>query len=123
MISQVFSDESTAMVLDRRCPLTGLDVRTRVVLAFMTNGVWLPVFNNESGKQVSLTANVIYVDACGCMRCFEKASINTLYVVFSPEKCTNSGTLLECFRHYCDLPWLIGQYLYRSKYYNNSWPF
>lgn len=76
MISQVFSDESTAMVLDRRCPLTGLDVRTRVVLAFMTNGVWLPVFNNESGKQVSLTANVIYVDACGCMRCFEKASIN-----------------------------------------------
>ena len=77
MISQVFSDESTAMVLDRRCPLTGLDMRTRVVLAFMTNGVWLPVFNNESGKQVSLTANVIYVDACGCMRCFEKASINT----------------------------------------------
>ena len=47
VISQVFSDESTAMVLDRRCPLTGLDVRTRVVLAFMTNGVWLPVFNNE----------------------------------------------------------------------------
>jgi len=29
------------------CPLTGLDVRERLVLAFLINAVWLPVFNNE----------------------------------------------------------------------------
>lgn len=35
-------------VFARRCPFTGLDVRERLVLAFLANAVWLPVFNNES---------------------------------------------------------------------------
>jgi len=34
-------------IFDRQCPLTGLDVRQRLSLAFMVNAAWLPVFNNS----------------------------------------------------------------------------
>lgn len=46
-IAQLFPSETTDALFDRHCPLTGLTVRERLVLAFVANGVWLPVFNNE----------------------------------------------------------------------------
>lgn len=47
VIAQFFPSESAEDLLQRESPLTGLDVRQRMVLAFVINGVWLPVFNNE----------------------------------------------------------------------------
>lgn len=49
-IAQLFPSEASD-VLEQRCPITGLDVRERLVLAFVANGVWLPVFNNEAWPQ------------------------------------------------------------------------
>jgi len=39
--------DSADMIFDRQCPLTGLDVRQRLVIAFLANAAWLPVFNTE----------------------------------------------------------------------------
>uniref|UniRef100_A0A7S2B2D6 Transmembrane protein n=1 Tax=Alexandrium andersonii TaxID=327968 RepID=A0A7S2B2D6_9DINO len=47
VIAQAFPSDSTEELLGQRCPLTGLDVRERLVAAFLTNAIWLPVFNNE----------------------------------------------------------------------------
>jgi len=43
-------------IFARQCPFTGLDVRQRLVFAFLVNAVWLPVFNNEA-----------FFSACGIM--------------------------------------------------------
>lgn len=37
----------TQRLMGQLCPLTGLDVRVRLIIAFAANGIWLPVFNNE----------------------------------------------------------------------------
>lgn len=47
VIAQAIPSERTDELLGQRCPYTGLDVRARLVLAFLVNAVWLPVFNNE----------------------------------------------------------------------------
>lgn len=46
VIAQLFPSESAEALLQRESPM-GLDVRQQMVLAFVINGVWLPVFNNE----------------------------------------------------------------------------
>eukprot|EP00441_Pelagodinium_beii_P031811 CAMPEP_0197644166 /NCGR_PEP_ID=MMETSP1338-20131121/17232_1 /TAXON_ID=43686 ORGANISM="Pelagodinium beii, Strain RCC1491" /NCGR_SAMPLE_ID=MMETSP1338 /ASSEMBLY_ACC=CAM_ASM_000754 /LENGTH=248 /DNA_ID=CAMNT_0043217511 /DNA_START=35 /DNA_END=777 /DNA_ORIENTATION=- len=47
VIAQAFPSDRTEELMGRCCHLTGLDVRQRLVLAFLANGLWLPVFNNE----------------------------------------------------------------------------
>jgi len=47
VIAQAFTSDRTEELMGRRCQLTGLDVRQRLVLAFLANGLWLPIFNNE----------------------------------------------------------------------------
>eukprot|EP00930_Biecheleria_cincta_P054971 TRINITY_DN41344_c0_g1_i1.p1 TRINITY_DN41344_c0_g1~~TRINITY_DN41344_c0_g1_i1.p1 ORF type:complete len:278 (-),score=41.03 TRINITY_DN41344_c0_g1_i1:41-874(-) len=47
VVAQAFPSDRTNELFGRRCPLTGLDVRERLVLAFLANGIWLPIFNNE----------------------------------------------------------------------------
>lgn len=47
VVAQLFPSEHAEGLLARRCPLTGLNVRARLILAFVLNGLWLPVFNNE----------------------------------------------------------------------------
>lgn len=47
VVAQAIPSERTEEVMGEVCPLTGLDVRARLALAFAANGVWLPVFNNE----------------------------------------------------------------------------
>lgn len=49
VFAQVYwaSDPVNQQMMGQLCPLTGLDVRFRLVLAFVANGIWLPVFNNE----------------------------------------------------------------------------
>lgn len=47
VVAQFFPSDSASELLGRQCPLTGLNVRERLVLAFLANGIWLPVFNNE----------------------------------------------------------------------------
>lgn len=44
VVAQLFHGDE---LMERRCPLTGLSVRDRLVLAFLANALWLPVFNNE----------------------------------------------------------------------------
>lgn len=34
-------------IFRKRCMFTGLDVRQRLIIAFMANSLWLPLFNNE----------------------------------------------------------------------------
>mmetsp|Transcript_78089 Transcript_78089/g.198453 ORF Transcript_78089/g.198453 Transcript_78089/m.198453 type:complete len:276 (-) Transcript_78089:83-910(-) len=47
VVAQAFPSEHTEGLLAKRCPLTGLDVRQRLICVFCANAVWLPVFNNE----------------------------------------------------------------------------
>lgn len=47
VIYQMFPSEHSEALLQQGCPLTGMDVRWRLVAAFLSNAVWLPVFNNE----------------------------------------------------------------------------
>jgi hypothetical protein len=51
VIAQLFPSESAEALLQRESPV-GLDVRQQMVLAFVINGVWLPVFNNEAWTYV-----------------------------------------------------------------------
>lgn len=41
------SKVSVEEVFSKKCTLTGLDVRQRLALAFLSNAAWLPFFNNE----------------------------------------------------------------------------
>jgi len=45
--AQLSPTQDMERVFALTCPLTGLDVRERLMAAFMANGVWLPIFNNE----------------------------------------------------------------------------
>eukprot|EP00425_Heterocapsa_triquetra_P043814 CAMPEP_0195087360 /NCGR_PEP_ID=MMETSP0448-20130528/27221_1 /TAXON_ID=66468 /ORGANISM="Heterocapsa triquestra, Strain CCMP 448" /LENGTH=271 /DNA_ID=CAMNT_0040120921 /DNA_START=37 /DNA_END=852 /DNA_ORIENTATION=- len=47
VVGQAIPSERTDKLMSPTCPVTGLDVRGRLVLAFALNGVWLPTFNNE----------------------------------------------------------------------------
>jgi len=47
VVVQAMPSERTEQLLSQRCPWTGLDVRQRLICAFLANGVWLLVFNNE----------------------------------------------------------------------------
>lgn len=48
VVAQEFaSSDRTEKVFNRTCHLTGMTVRMRIVIAFLLNGVWLPVFNNQ----------------------------------------------------------------------------
>eukprot|EP00929_Paragymnodinium_shiwhaense_P044963 TRINITY_DN23032_c0_g1_i3.p1 TRINITY_DN23032_c0_g1~~TRINITY_DN23032_c0_g1_i3.p1 ORF type:complete len:273 (+),score=51.80 TRINITY_DN23032_c0_g1_i3:77-895(+) len=47
VIYQLMPSDHAEALLQQGCPLTGMDVRWRLVAAFMCNSVWLPVFNNE----------------------------------------------------------------------------
>lgn len=47
VVAQAFPSNRTNDIFGRQCPLTGLDVRERLVVAFLANGIWLPIFNNE----------------------------------------------------------------------------
>lgn len=47
VVAQAVPSQRTDELFGQRCPLTGLDVRERLALAFLANAVWLPVFNNE----------------------------------------------------------------------------
>mmetsp|Transcript_107906 Transcript_107906/g.247366 ORF Transcript_107906/g.247366 Transcript_107906/m.247366 type:complete len:268 (+) Transcript_107906:60-863(+) len=47
VIAQLFPSDTTEEIFARKCPITGLDVRERLMLAFALNAFWLPVFNNE----------------------------------------------------------------------------
>ena len=59
VIAQLFPSESAEALLQRESPLAGLDVRQRMVLAFVTNGVWLPVFNNETWTSAISSHNLL----------------------------------------------------------------
>lgn len=41
------SKVSVDAVFEQKCLITGLDLRQRLVIAFIANSMWLPVFNNE----------------------------------------------------------------------------
>jgi len=45
--AQLCPSQTTERLLSRTCSLTGLDVRGRLMAAFLANSLWLPVFNNE----------------------------------------------------------------------------
>lgn len=47
VIAQLFPSPRTEELLAQRCPITGLDVRERISVAFMFNAIWLPVFSNS----------------------------------------------------------------------------
>jgi len=47
VIAQLFASQGMEVLLARTCPLTGLNVRERLMMAFLANSVWLPIFNNE----------------------------------------------------------------------------
>eukprot|EP00437_Effrenium_voratum_P001762 CAMPEP_0181418922 /NCGR_PEP_ID=MMETSP1110-20121109/11810_1 /TAXON_ID=174948 /ORGANISM="Symbiodinium sp., Strain CCMP421" /LENGTH=268 /DNA_ID=CAMNT_0023541927 /DNA_START=73 /DNA_END=880 /DNA_ORIENTATION=+ len=47
VFAQWSTTESTEAVMAQTCPLTGLNVRERLILAFIANGIWLPIFLNE----------------------------------------------------------------------------
>jgi len=47
VVAQAIPSERTEELMAPRCPVTGLDVRGRLTVAFVLNGLWLPVFNNE----------------------------------------------------------------------------
>ncbi|CAJ1445201.1 unnamed protein product [Effrenium voratum] len=47
VIAQLYHDEPTDVLLAQRCPMTGMTVRQRLMLAFSANAFWLPIFNNE----------------------------------------------------------------------------
>lgn len=46
VIRQIQPADDMEALLQRSCPLTGLSVRWRLVLAFLTNAIWLPVYVN-----------------------------------------------------------------------------
>ena len=46
VIRQIQPDDYMESLLQKGCPLTGLSVRWRLVLAFVTNAIWLPVYVN-----------------------------------------------------------------------------
>mmetsp|Transcript_48492 Transcript_48492/g.141266 ORF Transcript_48492/g.141266 Transcript_48492/m.141266 type:complete len:278 (-) Transcript_48492:281-1114(-) len=45
--AQLLHSHSMEDLFARRCPLTGLNVRERLIAAFATNAFWLPIFSNE----------------------------------------------------------------------------
>lgn len=47
VIAQAVPSEHTEELFGQQCPITGLDVRARLALAFLSNAFWLPVFSNE----------------------------------------------------------------------------
>uniref|UniRef100_A0A7S2VTG5 Uncharacterized protein n=1 Tax=Zooxanthella nutricula TaxID=1333877 RepID=A0A7S2VTG5_9DINO len=47
VVAQLFPSEHAEGLLASQCLWTGLSARKRLILAFLLNGVWLPVFNNE----------------------------------------------------------------------------
>jgi len=47
VVAQVMPSDRTEEIFGRQCSITGLNVRERLVLAFLANSIWLPVFNNE----------------------------------------------------------------------------
>jgi len=49
VFAQVYwaNDPENQHLMGQLCPLTGMDVRARLILAFVANGIWLPTFNNE----------------------------------------------------------------------------
>jgi len=47
VFAQLSPSHHMERVFARTCPLTGLNVRERLMAAFLANGVWLPIFNRE----------------------------------------------------------------------------
>mmetsp|Transcript_107905 Transcript_107905/g.247362 ORF Transcript_107905/g.247362 Transcript_107905/m.247362 type:complete len:268 (+) Transcript_107905:45-848(+) len=47
IIAQLIPSDTTEEIFARKCPITGLDVRERLMLAFGIVAVWLPLFINE----------------------------------------------------------------------------
>mmetsp|Transcript_40764 Transcript_40764/g.88788 ORF Transcript_40764/g.88788 Transcript_40764/m.88788 type:complete len:268 (+) Transcript_40764:68-871(+) len=47
VIAQLIPSDTTEEIFARKCPVTGLDVRERLMLAFVIVAVWLPLFINE----------------------------------------------------------------------------
>eukprot|EP00931_Biecheleriopsis_adriatica_P118705 TRINITY_DN94049_c0_g1_i1.p1 TRINITY_DN94049_c0_g1~~TRINITY_DN94049_c0_g1_i1.p1 ORF type:complete len:274 (-),score=48.88 TRINITY_DN94049_c0_g1_i1:60-881(-) len=47
VVAQVMPSDRTEEIFGQQCSITGLNVRERLVLAFLANSIWLPVFNNE----------------------------------------------------------------------------
>mmetsp|Transcript_127702 Transcript_127702/g.367547 ORF Transcript_127702/g.367547 Transcript_127702/m.367547 type:complete len:287 (+) Transcript_127702:104-964(+) len=44
VLAQATADRNTEQILSRACAFSGLSTRTRIVLAFLLNGVWLPFY-------------------------------------------------------------------------------
>jgi len=47
VVAQAIPSTRTEELMGRRCSVTGLDVRERMVFAFLANAVWLPFFTTE----------------------------------------------------------------------------
>eukprot|EP00438_Fugacium_kawagutii_P012666 Skav215621 [mRNA] locus=scaffold666:655317:661832:- [translate_table: standard] len=63
VIAQLFPSEASDDVLEQRCPITGLDVRERIALAFVVNGVYI-------GFAAGLTMNCSWVVVATCVSGF-----------------------------------------------------
>lgn len=83
VFAQVYwaSDPVNEQLMGQLCPLTGLDVRVRLVLAFAANGIWLPVFNNEwFGASLGIMA-IYYSLLLGVYHSLSSASHNLTQAV------------------------------------------
>eukprot|EP00927_Polykrikos_kofoidii_P062289 TRINITY_DN57096_c0_g1_i1.p1 TRINITY_DN57096_c0_g1~~TRINITY_DN57096_c0_g1_i1.p1 ORF type:complete len:291 (+),score=43.86 TRINITY_DN57096_c0_g1_i1:109-873(+) len=47
VVAQAIPSAKTDALFAATCPITGLNVRQRIIGAFLANSLWLPVFNNE----------------------------------------------------------------------------
>ncbi|CAJ1432100.1 unnamed protein product, partial [Effrenium voratum] len=47
VVRQACPSDHTESLLQKACPITGLSVRWRLVIAFLTNAIWLPVYVNR----------------------------------------------------------------------------
>ena len=91
-ITQLFPSEATDELFDQECPLTGLTVRQRLIMAFLANGVWLPVFNNER----FWTAMVIILMYLGLLlSIYSDVNTETTHGIYQ-YVCFASGIAMNC---------------------------
>merc|ERR1719333_323970 len=90
VVAQAIPSERTDYLMSQPCPLTGLDVRARLAMAFMVNGVWLMIWSNEN-YWAGLAVNTVY---CGVLLSLHH-SLNSVIVGLTESAVFGAGIAMN----------------------------
>jgi hypothetical protein len=77
IVRQYRPDENTQRVLARKSSLTGLDVRNRMIIAFIANALWLPLFTDNSLSAVTTAQLCVFVYTATLCSVYSDVNVQT----------------------------------------------